>query len=153
MGELIDVHATVRVGGILALLVHMRKTDYTNVFRKLRKPMRKDQRKHRDAQRGPRGPWPALASTTKERYARQGKRRNRRILARLPNTGVSIVRSDKLILRSRVKWSGAHFAGPTRVGRGSILPQRQMWWISTDLKRHARDAFKLALLERWRTGR
>ena len=150
MGELVDVHGSVRVGGILALLSKMRKTDYKEVFKRLRKPMRKDQRRHRDAQRGPRGPWAPLSPYTKARYAREGKRRNRRILARLPNTGVSIVTSDMLRLRSRVKWSGAHFAGPTRVGRGSILPQRQMWWISTELKRQARDEFKRALIERWR---
>jgi hypothetical protein len=153
MGELVDVKATVRVGGILALFSNMRKTDYRGVFMRLRKPMRKDQRRHRDAQRGPRGPWSPLAATTKARYARDGKRRNRRILARLPNTGTSIVRPDMLILRSRAKWSGAHFAGPTRVGRGAIVPQRQFWWISSELKRNARDEFVRTLIHRWRRGR
>ncbi len=146
----IAVVGHVRIGGVLAVIERLRRTDFTAVFRRLRKPMHKDMRHHRDMQRGPRGPWQPLAATTKERYAREGKRRNRRVLARLPNARKTIVTADALRMRSPVRWSLAHQDGPTRVGRGSLLPQRQFFWISKGLRAEARDMFKRALYERWR---
>lgn len=145
----IDITAKVRVGGIISALQRIGRVDLKQVYRKLRKPMHKDQREHRDAQRGPRGPWAPLASTTLARYAREGKRRNRRILAKLPNPRYTIVTSAMLRMRSRVKWSMAHQDGPTRVGRGSMLPQRQFLWISKQLRREAAREFRRALWARW----
>jgi hypothetical protein len=150
MGALIGVHATVRFGGIYLAFARLGKTDFRKVFKALRRPMRADQIAHRNAQRGPRGPWAPLAASTKERYAREGKRRNRRILARLPNARQTIVTADKLTMKNRVKWSGAHFRGPTRVGRGAVVPQRQFWWLSKPFMKEAKKEFKRALIERWR---
>lgn len=145
-----DIYADVRIGGILAAFEHLRKLDIKAVFLKLRKPMHYDQRDHRDRQRGPQGPWQQLAPSTKARYAREGKRRNRRILARLPNARYTIVTARALTMRSRVRWSMAHQDGPTRVGRGARLPQRQFLWISKRLLQEARRHFNLALWQRWR---
>lgn len=144
-----DIFANLRIGGILAAFEHLRKLDIKAVFLKLRKPMHFDQRDHRDRQRGPNGPWQQLASSTKARYAREGKRRNRRILAKLPNARFTIVTSRSIKMRSRVRWSMAHQDGPTRVGRGSRLPQRQFLWISKRLKQEARLHFEMALWKRW----
>lgn len=145
----VEIQATVNLGGVLAALSRLRKTDVRGALRKLRKPMHKDQRDHRDKQRGPRGPWAPLASTTLARYARAGVRRNRRVLGKLPNPRVTVVTASSLIMRSRVKWSMAHQDGPTRVGRGSILPQRQFLWISRELRREARREFRRAMWARW----
>lgn len=150
MGQALQINATVRIGPILAAFARLRPKDFRAVFKKLRKPMNKDQTEHRDQQRGPRGPWAPLAASTKARYAREGKRRNRRILARLPNPRQSILSAEALIIRSRVRWSMAHQVGPTRVGRGSILPQRQFLWISKSLLKVARREFSRALWSRWR---
>lgn len=149
MGVLVDVQATVRVGGILSAFQRLRRIDLTNVYKRLRKPMHKDQREHRDAQAGPRGRWAPLAASTKARYAREGKRRNRRILARLPNARRTKVSSSELRMYSPVKrYSLAHQKGAI-VGRGSVLPQRQFFYISKKLRKEAKRQFKIALLQRW----
>lgn len=135
----------VQLGGLLAALHRLGNNNYKPVFVQIRKPMHKDQRDHRDKQRGPRSGWAPLAATTLARYAREGKRRNRRILARLPNARFTIVKPDELIMRSRVKWSMAHQDGPTRVGRGAIIPQRQFLWISNHLVAEAKAEFRRAL--------
>jgi len=145
----IDIKATVRVGGVLAAFARLRKTDVRAALKQLRKPMHKDQRDHRDKMRGPRGPWAPLASTTLERYARAGIRRNRRILAKLPNPRVTTITANALIMKSRVKWSMAHQDGPTKVGHGAVLPQRQFLWISRELRRQARREFRRAMWARW----
>lgn len=146
---LINIRANVNVGGILAAFARLRRTDMRKALRQLRKPMHTDQKDHRDKQRGPRGPWAPLASTTLERYARAGVRRNRRILANLPNPRTTRITYNALIMRSRVKWSMAHQDGPTRVGHGSVLPQRQFLWISHELRRKARREFRRMLWARW----
>ena len=144
-----EIYGEVNIGGILAAFVRLGNKDYTKAFQRIRKPAHYDQRDHRDRQRGPQGPWPALAPTTLARYAREGKRRNRRILARLPNARRTTVTSRALTLRSPVRWSMAHQDGPTRVGRGSILPQRQFFWISKVLMATAKNEFQLQLLRKW----
>lgn len=145
----VQITATVRVSGVLAALARLRKTDVRAALKKLRKPMHRDQRDHRDKQRGPNGPWRALAPSTLERYAREGRRRNRRILGKLPNPRITTVTAERLTMKSRVKWSLAHQDGPTRVGRGSILPQRQFLWISRALRAEAKREFKRAMWARW----
>ncbi len=135
----------VKMGGLIAALGRLGNGNHKPIFAQLRKPMHKDQRDHRDKQRGPRSSWVPLAATTLARYAREGKRRNRRILARLPNARGTILKSDELIMRSKVKWSNAHQDGPTRVGRGAIVPQRQFLWISAHLVAEAKREFRRAL--------
>lgn len=142
---LIRVSATVNVGGVLAALAGLRRVDIRAAFGKLRRPMHADQRDHRDKQRGPRGPWAPLAATTLARYARMGIRRNRRVLAKLPNPRVTTITASALVMRSRVAWSLAHQDGPTRVGHGAILPQRQFLWISRELIRQAKKEFLRAM--------
>jgi hypothetical protein len=146
---LIGVRASVNVNPILAAFGRLRTFEVRRALKRLRKPMHADQRDHRDKMRGPRGPWAPLASTTLERYAREGRRRNRRILGKLPNPRTTTITSSSLIMRSRVKWSMAHQNGPTRVGRGAILPQRQFMWISKQLRREARREFSRAMWARW----
>lgn len=145
----IQIHANVNVSGVLAALARLRTTDVRGALRKLRKPMHADQRDHRDKQRGPRASWAPLAPTTLARYARAGIRRNRRILAKLPNARTTTVTASSLIMKSRVKWSLAHQDGPKRVGHGAILPQRQFLWISRQLIREARREFRRAMWARF----
>jgi hypothetical protein len=143
---LIDVVGTVKIGAVMACIGRLQRFDFKKVFKRLRKPMHKDQADHRDKQRGPRGAWPPLASTTLARYARLGYRKNRRILNRLPNARKTSFSDKELRMKSRVRWSMAHQDGPTRVGRGSILPQRQFLWISPQLHAEARSEFRRAML-------
>lgn len=144
-----DINVDVRIGGVLMAFSELRKTDLRQTFAKLRKPLHWDQRDHRDKQSGPLGRWQPLAKTTLDRYAREGKRRNRRILARLPNARATKFDSRQLVLYSRVRWSNAHQDGPTIVGRGARLPQRQFFWISRGMRITARDAFIMAYYRRW----
>lgn len=146
---LVKVHATVHFGGVLAAFTRLRKMDLVATFKKLRRPMHLDQRHHRDRQQGPRGPWAPLHPSTKARYAREGKRRNRRILARLPNARQTTVTSSALTMRSRVKWSMAHQTGAI-VGRGARLPQRQFLWLSRPFLKEAKREFRAAMIRRWR---
>jgi hypothetical protein len=149
MANMLQIEGKVKIGGLLAAFVSLRKIDVKRVLLGLRKPMHSDQRDHRDRQRGPRGLWAPLASSTLKRYAREGKRRNRRILAKLPNARQTSVKGNVLTMKSRVRWSMAHQDGPTRVGRGAIVPQRQFLWISPSLHREATQHFRNALRLRW----
>lgn len=92
------------------------------VARALRKPVREDQRNHARAQEGPDGAWPARKS---------GGRR--RILGRLPGAIRMEVRGPVIAAVSKVAWSGAHQDGPTRVGRGAVVPARQFLWLSAEV--------------------
>lgn len=148
-----DITCDVRIGGIAIAFSILSKTDFRQTFTKLRKPLHWDQRHHRDHQRGPRGPWAPLAASTKARYARMGKRRNRRVLARLPNARRTKVSARELVMTSPVKWSMAHQDGPSRVGHGARLPQRQFFWISKEFMREAKYQFELALYSRWKRMR
>lgn len=145
---LIDVDITVDLTLIQRSLQHMARFKPGPVLRQLRKPTMDDQREHRNQQRGPQGPWAPLAPSTKEKYARMGLRRNRKILARLPLARRTKIYADRLVQRSPVKWSLAHMEGAI-VGRGSHLPQRQYWWISPKLVREVRRQFERALAEHW----
>ena len=144
----VAIKGTVRISGVMQALAVMGKRDFRSIFASLRRPLGRDITDHRDAQRGPRGPWPALAAATRARYARQGKRRNRRMLGRLPSARRSVVRSDSLSSISRVKWSWVHQAGG-RAGRGSRIPQRQFMWMSNSFLRYAGDRFSVALVRRF----
>lgn len=144
-----QVDAIVNINGVLAAFVRLGRADFTAALRRCRKPAHYDQRDHRDRQRGPQGPWPALAASTLAKYAKAGKRRNRRILARLPNARRAAITSLKLTLKSPVPWSMAHQDGPTRVGRGSMLPQRQFFWWSTAFMKVAQNEFRWALWKKW----
>lgn len=146
---LVSVTGTVNVGGVMSALLRLGRLPIRATLGQLRRPMHLDQRDHRDKQRGPRGPWKPLAATTLARYARMGIRRNRRILARLPNGRRTQITSDSLIMKSVVRWSMAHQDGPTRVGHGAILPQRQFMWISRQLIRQARREFRRMMWARW----
>jgi len=147
---LVDINATVRLGGVFMAFDHLTKTDFRSTFLRLRRPMHWDQMSHRDKQESPRGRWQQLAPSTRAKYAKQGKRRNRRILARLPNARQTSVTSQALTMKSRVRrWSNAHQDGPTRVGRGARLPQRQFFWISARFRKEAKHQFELTLISRW----
>lgn len=146
---LIDIRATVRVNTILGAFARLQRLPMTAIYKTLRKPMHLDQRDHRDKQRGPRGAWAPLASTTLAAYARLGYRRNRRILNRLPNARKTYVSARALTMRSRVYWSMIHQAGG-RNGRGAWVPQRQFFWISKQLRKQAAREFRRAMWARWR---
>lgn len=147
---LIDITADVKIHNVLLAFIRLGRKDFRATLLRCRKPARADQRTHKIQQQGPRGPWPRLAASTLARYARQGKRRNRRILARLPNSLLATTTPDRMRLESRVRrWSMAHQDGPTRVGHGAILPQRQFLWISDDLRKAVRREFVRALFRRW----
>lgn len=146
---LVDVDAVVKFGGIKAMFVKLGRRDFSRVFRELRKPTNADMRDHKNRMRGPRGPWPYLASTTIARRVRMGQRQNRQILARLPGANRISTNADRLLLKSRVRWSLAHQDGPTRVGHGAIVPQRQYLWIGPRLVKQVKAKFEDALYRRW----
>lgn len=92
------------------------------VARALRKPVRQDQTNHARAQEGPDGAWPARRTPSR-----------RRILGRLPGAIRMEVRGPVIAATSKVAWSGAHQDGPTRVGRGAVVPARPFLWLSDEL--------------------
>ena len=96
------------------------------VARSLRDPVRTDQTNHARAQEGPDGAWPARRVPSR-----------RRILGRLPGAIRMAVNGATVSATSKVAWSGAHQDGPTRVGRGAIVPQRQFLWLSDEVINHA----------------
>lgn len=145
----VNITGTVKIGSVLTALSRLGSLNIRGALLKLRRPMHKDQRQHRDLQRGPRGQWAPLASITLQRYARAGIRRNRRILAKLPNPRLTTVTASTLIMKSRVRWSMAHQDGPTRVGRGAVLPQRQFLWISRGFLRDAARELNTAMHAAW----
>jgi len=146
---LVAIEGIVEFKGIANKLRLMGRRDFRDAFYEIKPPALRDQRDHRNRMRGPKGAWPFLASTTLKRYARSGKRRNRQILGRLPMARLTKITGDFLLIRSRVPWSMAHQDGPTVVGHGSILPQRQFFWISKWLADRAREIFERAMIKRW----
>lgn len=146
---MIAIKGTVKIGGVLAALTRMGSINVRAVFGQLRKPMSSDQDDHKIKQRGPKGPWKPLASTTLARYARLGIRRNRKILNRLPDPRRTKIDGRKIEIRSPVRWSMVHQDGPKRVGRGAIVPQRQFYWISPQFLRFARREFRRAMIARF----
>lgn len=105
----------------------------TGYYRELRAPLREDQTQHAKEQSGPDGAWQPRSPFTIAKMAaarRAGsRRRDRKLLGRLPRA--ITVRADSKGARavSLVKWSMAHAQG-ARVGRGARLPQRQWLWLS-----------------------
>lgn len=129
------------------------RLDIKPALRKIRNHMRDDQRDHQKRRQGPGGKrWKRLAPSTRERYARDGNRRNFGLLGRLPNSKKSRLDHASVELYSPVKWSMAHQAG-ARVGRGAILPQRQFFWISAKLEKKAAEEIEKFYMAKWWTLR
>lgn len=132
--------------------------DLRPAFRKLRKPLRKDQGEHMRAMEGPRGKWQAVSAATREKRMRVGgragkftkkgklrkpaQRRLGRILSKRLLTKAKIrVRPTIISITSQVKWAGIHQKGG-RVGRGARVPKRPFMWISDELGRRAVGEFR-----------
>lgn len=123
--------------------------DLRPAFRKLRTPLRKDQKDHMRAQSGPGGKWPGLSTATREKRLKMGGRRgaltkkgklrksaqrklNFMLSSKLLKGAKIKVRPNQISETSKVKWSGAQQEGG-RVGRGATLPEREFMWISDPL--------------------
>ncbi len=132
--------------------------DLRPAFRKLRTPLRKDQREHMRAQSGPGGKWPNLAPSTRAKRLKMGgvrgaltkkgklrkgaKRKLNFMLSSKLLKGAKIkVRPKSIEIRSKVKWAGIHQEGG-RAGRGAQLPARTFMWISDELGRRAVALFR-----------
>ncbi len=140
--------------------------DARKVWRKLRTPLRRDQRDHMRAQESSSGAkWAPLSSSTIEgrlarggragKFTKRGKlkkgaaRRLNRVLSAKLLTGAK-VRIDRrfISITSKVPWAGIHQAGGV-AGRNSRIPQREFMWIGDPLAKlgakmlakHIADAF------------
>ena len=120
------------------------------VWRKVRTPLRKDQREHMKDQEDSKGAkWRPLASSTRDRRLSKGgragkftkrgklKKKAQRSLARVLSkklvSGAKIkVTNRSIAIRSKVPWAGIHQEGG-RAGRGSMIPARQFMYISDRL--------------------
>lgn len=115
--------------------------DLRPILRELRKPVVDDQRDHRKKREGSDGKWPALATSTRDRYRqmrRAGRKPPRGLLGRLPAAFKIRFERKRLVLESRVKrFSRAHQEG-LRVRHGR-LPKREYYWISRSLLAAAQD--------------
>lgn len=145
---MIDVDAKVDLRKVQNALrrLQLAGKDLRPVFAASRKNVRVDQRDHAKGEHGPDGKWPALARSTLAKKTRQGKgrrhkgkkKRKRRVfpkmLGRLPRSFDIRFDRQRLVAKSRAKWSGAHQSGAI-VGRGSRLPERSFLWASTSLLR------------------
>ncbi|MDQ3153634.1 MAG: hypothetical protein M3R63_18610 [Actinomycetota bacterium] len=137
-------------------------------FRKLKGPMRLDQRTHAKAEMGPDGKWAPRASSTaadiagRRRGAREANRLAKgrgetarrkspgrgKILGRIPSA--IVVRSGPGIVEviSRVAYSGVHQEGG-KVGRGAVLPARPFLWMSESFIQAAMETFGEHLAKGW----
>ncbi len=131
--------------------------DLRPAFRKLRTPLRKDQKDHMRAQSGPGGRWPSLSTATREKRLKMGGRRGARtkkgklrksakrklnfmLTSKLLKGAKIKARQQEIRITSKVPWSGAHQEG-ARVGRGANLPEREFMWISDPLFLQAQRKF------------
>lgn len=108
--------------------------DLTPLMRELRKPVLHDQADHRKRTAGPDGKWAPRSPFTRARAAartKSGRKRGRgRLLGKLPGAlNVSIERRRLLVI-SRVKWSGVHQDGAGKTGHAPSIPARTFLWIS-----------------------
>ena len=125
----------------------------SSVFRRLKTPMRRDQRDHAVQEDGPEGGWPPRKGE-KPAKRRAGKRKNRRaraILGRLPNAIEIRSIGQTVFARSKVKWARAHADGET-VGRGAKLPARSFLWVSDELGALANQMIAEHLGKAWGGG-
>jgi phage gpG-like protein len=106
-------------------------------LRRLRKPLRADQRDHSKKAEGPDGRWPA----------RQQKGR-RRLLGRLPSTVKITSNQSVLSAVSGVAWSAIHQEGGI-ANNGAKIPARPFLWISDGLLTQAAAELRDAVIGRW----
>lgn len=109
--------------------------DLRPAWRELRKPVRADQRDHRKEKQGPAGPWAPRAESTMEAYRerrQRGRKPPRGLLGRLPAALITKIERKRMIVESRVKWSGIHQDGGT-AGHGAKIPARPFLWVSQQL--------------------
>jgi phage gpG-like protein len=153
MAPLMDVRATVHLGGVRSLFSRLAHIDTRKVFTDLKGPATFDLRHHWRKDEAPWGHWPGLAASTLERRTRprgrskDGKNRSwpKRLLGRFPTAIKHIVSKKSLVVESRVKrFSMIHQAGGT-AGHGARIPSRQYMWISDFLAEQVRKAFEKAL--------
>lgn len=123
------VTAEVDLGFLVRAQIALRNPDLRPAWKVAKPILLADQREHAKKQEGPSGPWPALASSTKARRAGGRRTRARRMLGRLATANKTIMERRRMIMRSPIRWSGAHAEGDT-VGRGARLPARPMRWAS-----------------------
>lgn len=97
-------------------------------LKKLKAPMRLDQKEHARAKAGPEGGWSPRATSSEARRRNLPKRPSK-LLGRLPTAVSYKLEGTTLVGESRVAWSGVHQAGGT-VGHGARLPARPFLWIS-----------------------
>ena len=143
----------------------MRRRDVGTLFQALKRPAKQDIDDHARRMLGPDGPWPrrSVASAMKVddragtvRISRRRRRswrrgtkvtitttklvRARNILGRLPAATKYRVRAaGEIAAESPIEWAAAHNKG-AKVGRGAVLPRRELYWWSdrfVDLARHA----------------
>lgn len=145
-----DVKITVNFDEISSAFRQLARFDVTSGLKACRSLLDQDQKDHAVKEMGPDRRWAPLASTTRARYARDGKRRNKRILARLPYIRSIFIRRMTLSLESPVPWDAAHQDGPTRVGRGSRIPGRKHFWMSRRFLDQSTKVFERMLMLRAR---
>ena len=143
--------------------------DPKKVWRVLRKPLRKDQKEHMRAGEDSKGSkWKPLASSTIERRlskgGRAGKFTKRGKLRKKAARGLSKLLSQRLVsgakvkitrraiaITSKVRWSGVHQEGG-RVGRGSLIPAREFFYIGDGLIRQTADALAKHIADAYNKG-
>lgn len=137
------------------------------VWRKLRPELRKDQREHMRKQEDSKGgKWKPIAASTRERRLSKGGRAGKvtkrgRLKKKAVRDSMKLL-GQKLVTGAKIKMDGrqmsitsksgivggAHQKGAT-VGKGSKLPKREFFYISTKLAKlqrkmlakHIADAF------------
>lgn len=128
--------------------------DLGPAFKAAKAPVRKDQRDHAKTRQGPDGPWAPKGRLTlaREALARKragGRRRmSRRILGRLPGAVKIEAGRNRIVARSKSRWSGVHQDGGT-AGRGARIPARPFLWVSDALEAALRFIFERHILGRW----
>ncbi|HEU02891.1 hypothetical protein LCGC14_0605500 [marine sediment metagenome] len=132
-------------------------TDLRPAFRKLRTPLRKDQKDHMRAQSGPGGKWPGLSTATVEKRLKMGGRRGaltkkgkrrksskRKLNFMLSSSFLKGIKTrifPTLIGIRAIGDVAALHQGGGKVGGGVTVPQREFLWISDPLFARALRTF------------
>jgi hypothetical protein len=122
-------------------------SDLRPAFRQMREPVMIDQRVHRSRKEGPTGRWPDLRPSTKARYAqmrRAGRKPPRSLLGRLPGSNVVTIERLRMVVMSRVPWSGVHQRGGANGPRGTVQERRFLWLSKAALAIATRRLLKVA---------
>lgn len=141
-----------KIDGVMKALDRMGRIPKSAIYRRLKPQLRQELRDHGKRQQSPEGRWRALAATTLARRARAKRRRNKKLLGRLPNLWQIEANAESLKATNLVKWSRIQDEG----GRGAKhanIPARKFAYVGSRFLWIVSKAFLRACIGLFTGGR